>query len=647
MAKRIDQLNSAQALDANNDVLPIYQPTASSPRTRKVTVGDIAGLNTAAITAAANAASAAQTTANAAIPLTQKGVANGVATLGADGKVPASQLNITGTSFKGNWDATANSPTLADGTGTGGDWYFVQNGTSRNLGSGSVAWTTGALIIHNGTIWVENEATNVVLSVAGRTGAIVLTTADVSASTNRNYVTDNQQAALAGNFGTPSVTNKYVTEDGLDDALAGLSGGGTVIVTGGGTLRIADFEDGSNTSGTGTARSLASLGYSNATAAARWPLTASLWGGITASSTDYDTVCVQEAFETLRQGTNRIRKLAGGQGAYVLSNQIYLPSYKSGISSNADSQMWVFDGEGCLFRVTGTQAYAFTSNISTQTEAKDSAVDNRWRFGNFKIKGTGANTAIRMGATRSALIEQVEIDGFETGWLSGFMLNAQYNNIATVNCTTGMKIDRGWWPSAGYATAGNQPRFYNCRFRMVDTDQIGCHVIGTDGPAFRDCTIEGTNANYGIYIDNADSSVCKYATVDNTHIEMETGGDFVGGAIYYGGQSAFGIRVSAAYNQFEGTPEITLLHLHSKVGVNKAWVSYCDNSENNDAWKFRNTADAGGNGSWDFNNVRLKGNPTTAARVANVANPDGIWMLDTPDAVIPTEGRIRLTPLLI
>lgn len=644
MAKRIDQLNTAQGLDASNDVLPIYQPSATSPRTRKVTAASIAGLNTAAITAATNAANAAQTTADAAIPLTQKGVANGVATLGADGKVPASQLNITGTSFKGNWDATANTPTLSDGTGTGGDWYFVQNGTTRNLGSGNVAWTTGSLIIHDGAKWVENEATNVVLSVAGRTGAVVLTTADVAASTNKNYVTDNQQAALAGNFGTPSVTNRYVTEEGLDDALAGLSGGGTVIVTGGGTLRIADFGDGTNTVGTGTARTLASLGYTNSTAAARWPLTAAKWGGITASSTDYDTVCVQEAFETLRQGSNRIRKLAGGQGAYVLTNQIYLPSYKSGISSNADSQMFIFDGEGCLFRVTGSQAYAFTSDIQTQTEAVNSAVDNRWRFGNFKIKGTGANTAIRMGATRSAWIEQIEIDGFETGWLSGFMLNAKYDNIATVNCTIGMKIDRGWWPSAGYATAGNQPRFTNCRFRMVDTDQIGCHIIGTDGPVLRDCTIEGVNANYGIYIDNADSTVCKYATVENTHIEMETAGDFAGAAIYYGGQSAFGIRVISPYNQFGGSPNVTLLHLHSKVGVNKAWLSYGDNSEGSDAWTLRNTTEGGGNGSWDFFNFRLKGNPTTAARIADSGNPDGIW---TADSVIPTAGRIRINPLLI
>lgn len=644
MAKRIDQLSSGQGIDANNDLIPIYQPSATSPRTRKVTAASIAGLNTAAITAATNAANAAQTTADAAIPLTQKGVANGVATLGADGKVPASQLNITGTSFKGNWDATANSPALSDGTGTGGDWYFVQNGTTQNLGSGNVAWTTGALIIHDGTKWVENEATNVVLSVAGRTGAITLTTADVAASTNKNYVTDNQQAALAGNFGTPSVTNRYVTEDGLDDALAGLSGGGTVIVTGGGTLRIADFGDGTNTVGIGTARTLASLGYTNATAAARWPLTAAYYGGITASLLDYDTVCTREAFLTLKQGTNRIRKLVAGEGAFILSHEVHIPSYKSGISSNADSQMFIFDGEGCLFRVTGSQTYAFTSDIQTQTEAVNSAVDNRWRFGNFKIKGTGANTAIRMGATRSAWIEQIEIDGFETGWLSGFLLNAKYDNIATVNCTTGMKIDRGWWPSAGYATAGNQPRFTNCRFRMVDTDQIGCHIIGTDGPVLRDCTIEGVNANYGIYIDNADSSVCKYATVENTHIEMETAGDFAGAAIYYGGQSAFGIRVIAPYNQFGGSPNVTLLHLHSKVGVNKAWLSYGDNSEGSDAWTLKNTTESGGNGSWDFFNFRLKGNPTTASRIADSGNPDGIW---TADSVIPTAGRIRINPLLI
>lgn len=631
MAKRIDQLNTAQTLDGANDVLAIYQPSASSPRTRKITAATIAGLNTAAITAAANAASAAQTTADSA-QADATDALNQLATL--------SILDVPN-----GWDASTNTPTISDATGTEREAYIVTTGGTRNLGSGSITFASGDLVFFNGTVFVKGpNISPAVISVAGKTGAVTLNTADVTASTNKNYVTDNQQAALAGNFGTPSVTNKYVTEEGLDDALAGLSGGGTVIVTGGGTLRIADFEDGSNSAGTGTARTLASLGYSNATAAARWPLTSARWRGITASSTDYDTVCVQEAFETLRQGSNRIRKLAGGQGAYVLTNQIYLPSYKSGISSNADSQMFIFDGEGCRFRVTGSQTYAFSSELSTQTEAKNSAVDNRWRFGNFKITGTGANTAIRMGATRSALIEQIEIDGFDTGWLSGFMLNAQYNNIATVNCTTGVKIDKGWWTSAGYATAGNQPRFYNCRFRMVDVDQIGCHIIGTDTPVLRDCTIEGTNANYGIYIDNADSTVCKYALVENTHIEMETAGDFAGAAIYFGGQSAFGIKVSLAYNQFGGTPNMTLLHLHSKVGVNKAWLSYCDNSENSDAWTFRNTTESGGNGSWNFDNVRLKGNPTTSEQVYDPSNTLGIW---TADSVIPGSTRVRLTPLLI
>jgi hypothetical protein len=137
---------------------------------------------------------------------------------------------------------------------------------------------------------------------------------------------------------------------------------------------------------------------------------------------------------------------------------------------------------------------------------------------------------------------------------------------------------------------------------------------------------------------------------------MEDSGDFTGAAIYYGGQSAFGIRISNIYNQFGGTPNVTLLHLHSKVGVNKAWLSYCDNSENSDAWTFKNTTESGGNGSWDFYNVRLKGNPSSAATVADVSNAAGIWATASATApapagatglVIPTSGRIRINPLLI
>ena len=416
-----------------------------------------------------------------------------------------------------------------------------------------------------------------------------------------------------------------------------------ITITGGNNLRFADFGDGTNTVGTGATRSLSSLGYTEGTAATQFPNTAISWGTIDVTTVDYDTACIQEAFLTLANGTNKIRKLVAGDGAFVLAgHEIYLPSYKSGIASNVDSQMFIFDGEGTRFRVTGTQTNVFTMNITDQVEARDSCVDNRWRFGNFKMVGNGNAVGIRFGATRSPLIEQIELNNFVLGWQSGFMLNAMYMNIATDGCTTGMKIDKGWWTNAGYGTAGNQPRFLNCRWRMTDATHVGCHILGTDTPLYDGCTVEGTDASYGILCDIAGSTVSKKLTIRNLHAEMGTGGTYANAIIGLTGRDAHNILIEQVYNQCEVADQV-LLEMNNTQGVNKAVLFCNDNSENNDAWIFRNLNN-GGAGSWDFINTRLKGNPTTDAQVYDVANTLGIW---TADSDIPVDRRGRLTKLLI
>src|SRR5690606_10667672 len=77
---------------------------------------------------------------DAKIPLAQKGASDGVAPLGPDGKVPNNYLNFTGYTPKGSWDASTNTPTLADGSGTIGWVYTVSVAGTQDLGSGSVSY---------------------------------------------------------------------------------------------------------------------------------------------------------------------------------------------------------------------------------------------------------------------------------------------------------------------------------------------------------------------------------------------------------------------------------------------------------------------------------------------------------------------------
>lgn len=102
------------------------------------------------------------------------GAANGVATLDSGGKVPVTQLPSTIMEYQGAWDASTNTPTLADGTGRNGDVYRTSVAGTQNLGSGSQTYFVGDFVIYNGSIWQRSPAADGVTSVNGATGAVTV-----------------------------------------------------------------------------------------------------------------------------------------------------------------------------------------------------------------------------------------------------------------------------------------------------------------------------------------------------------------------------------------------------------------------------------------------------------------------------------------
>jgi len=84
-----------------------------------------------------------------------------------------------GLSYQGTWNATTNTPTLASGTGTNGYYYIVATAGSTNL-DGITDWQIGDWLLFNGSNWQKIDQTNSVSSVAGRTGAVTLSTSDIS-----------------------------------------------------------------------------------------------------------------------------------------------------------------------------------------------------------------------------------------------------------------------------------------------------------------------------------------------------------------------------------------------------------------------------------------------------------------------------------
>ena len=117
-----------------------------------------------------------------------KGVANGVASLDGSGTVPVSQLPaavLGALSYQGTWNATTNTPTLTSSTGTKGYYYVVSVAGTTNL-NGITDWQVGDWAVYNGSAWQKIDNTDLVTSVNGYTGTVVLTQTDISGTVPTN-----------------------------------------------------------------------------------------------------------------------------------------------------------------------------------------------------------------------------------------------------------------------------------------------------------------------------------------------------------------------------------------------------------------------------------------------------------------------------
>lgn len=174
-------------------------------------------------------------------------LAVGIATLDANGKVPLSQMNNALMQYQGTWDASTNTPTLADGTGTENYWYRVNVAGTQDLGSGSQTFAVGDKVVHNGTIWEKWDTNDEVTSVFSRTGAVVAQAGDYNATqVGLGNVTNDTQLKRAGadfntfvEKATPVDDDIVLIEDSADtfnkkkaklaNLLGGAGGGGSFL----------------------------------------------------------------------------------------------------------------------------------------------------------------------------------------------------------------------------------------------------------------------------------------------------------------------------------------------------------------------------------------------------------------------------------
>ena len=166
------------------------------------------------------------------IPLSQKGVADGVVPLNSSNKIDNTYLSISALNAKGGWDASTNTPSLINGVGVNGDSWFVTASGYVNLTTGATSATPqagytqflvgdAAIYFSDASAYVRVGRDDAVTSVNGQQGVIVLTTTDIAEGTQLYFTADRTRGINLTGLSTATGT-AITTSDTLIVALGKL-----------------------------------------------------------------------------------------------------------------------------------------------------------------------------------------------------------------------------------------------------------------------------------------------------------------------------------------------------------------------------------------------------------------------------------------
>jgi predicted heme/steroid binding protein len=235
---------------------------------------------------------------------------------------------IGGLQYQGTWNASTNSPTITSGVGTDGYFYIVSVAGNTTI-DGVSGWQIGDWIVFHGSAWQKVDNTESVTSVNGFTGAVNLTTSNISEGTNLYFTDSRARSAISltttGNSGASTYSNVTGILNVPQYSLAGLGGVPTTrtLTINGTALDLSADRSWS----VGTVTSIATSGPITG-----GTITGSGTIGITQSGTSSNGFLSSTDWNTFnnKQATISLTTTGNSGASTFLSNVLNIPNYTLG-----------------------------------------------------------------------------------------------------------------------------------------------------------------------------------------------------------------------------------------------------------------------------------------------------------------------------
>ena len=366
--------------------------------------------------------------------LSEKGTANGYASLDSNGKVPLTQINdalLGNVNFQGLWNANTNTPTLVNppSSATKGHYYIVSTaGTFA-----SIDFEVGDWIISNGSTWNKVDNTDAVSSVFGRTGNVTAQESDYQDFYPR----------LSQSYNNPSWINSLAWSKITGTPTTLLDYGITDAVPSNRTLTIngTSFDLSANRSWTIPTHDAVTLGTANGLSLSGQVLSLGLASGSTTgalSSTDWNTFNnKQNALTNPVTGTGANGRVAFWTGTNTQSSDAGLFwDNTNKILSLLSTNEGLFDQNANLGASTNANIYSFSIRNNSTSTSEAGLLIQHTASSNTAQWGISVN---RTGSTIGDLIFRTRTGGSTSAerWriLSSGIL--QSNGAQTIQTSTG------------------------------------------------------------------------------------------------------------------------------------------------------------------------------------------------------------------